>query len=1410
MVAGPELSILDIMSSPDPLNESDATHNLYSSARRVTRSQISQRIRSVESSPKKQTFALDVGNEISPQKILVTVQTEDADMSARGVKRRLFQSPTPKRSTRKKAAAAAGTTTTTVPLRGLTDDEGNAAGTPKARGRPRKPGTPAPTTTRRKKGTPLAQRVVAQAARATRSSSVLASDMSEADNQETPRATRAKRAPKRKASSPVKEDSVLSSQPRKRGRPRRTPAATSDTGALSGPESAADGEVEDNASVAQTDDIISVAGSRADVAPSEGEEDIWLATLSDQPTPIARRSTRMNTSINIPDTISEAAPEAPERQQSEPALSEVDFVSGGDDGGDGGDDGYADFGGMGSQSDAESSAGDNQDPQERQDTVAAGEDFTMINVHSLSTMIQLNSSVMTGAPPQAPDEEPQSELGEETSMIVQDVLESLRQSQRANQAIQSEDAPEEADRSLADHDRSVFGSGIMQQRPAHLSSQASSPQTSDRSPRRSAKKQSLGKQLAIKSLQEAAAASPGRPTPVNIDEAHDTSAYDDSFSEIPEEILTAATPRRLRPAQEDVEEDTPKPDIQPSIERRSTVNHSNPQSESNRLLTPDETPSPVLPDDGNHEKEKTSPVAAPDTEMNSSPPIPSAHAQSVLRGSMIRHARTHSTETPAEQLAGFNSPAFAALNAHAVNLPPPESQPRPTLSPIVRAGRALQLVTSDPPSPPGRGSVLRSPFRGSVPKSSQSPVQSAMRTTQSPPQAQPQASAKQPERSWMSPLNRVRDFVVQGAQALSPRLGSVSRMEDPFGPNPSESPKSATPGSFLASLGRKQSTARASAPSMASSTRAASMHGEDAMSWQGEDSPPRERSESRESSIHAAHGSPAWEGVAETHHDEESGGDIEVEYDDRHNEQIQAYSDDQGVEGEAPELDEEEDIWAIEAQRPTPGKAAQPRREPIAEPPRRSKIPSPWRQNSKRLVYSDELHRLSEENAPQSEADEFSMLSQQNKSKAQVASQNLAPPKNVDLSEFFSSPAALPDAQDAGFGLFKALDAPRREAPTGFGQSVRGQPPVGSGSQRRQPFGGGRVGQPAPSVQQKVPQMFQRGRNLLDINNASTAPSKANQLTQSSSPGTPERLKFAHVPQKANFTPRTRLPGTNLFQPPASKSLFGGNPVPVFSAEAAEDDEEEQDVSMMDDSSFIQPQLKPLPSRAMSPSKSSFRSPLKPKTPGRVVEFTSSTLSPLAQAQVRAERRASASPEKQLSPVSSHSSSVSIEDKENQQSESEVEHETISASAAVRTPSQRRPVLAPPTSFTNTLANANPRPPSPTKNQKLSRTEWTRDHWVRLDQLLQARKQGVLQFQLQLAHAPPMAGRKRYPEGQRLIGKKVSSQGEEMLLQEWHIDIVDAFRAEVGGWEAEDIARRLFAAMVGEERRRLGLVPKRR
>jgi hypothetical protein len=101
----------------------------------------------------------------------------------------------------------------------------------------------------------------------------------------------------------------------------------------------------------------------------------------------------------------------------------------------------------------------------------------------------------------------------------------------------------------------------------------------------------------------------------------------------------------------------------------------------------------------------------------------------------------------------------------------------------------------------------------------------------------------------------------------------------------------------------------------------------------------------------------------------------------------------------------------------------------------------------------------------------------------------------------------------------------------------------------------------------------------------------------------------------------------------------------------------------------------------------------------------------------------------------------------------------------------------------------------------ISQTQWSRQHWLRLDELLQQRRKGALQFQLQ--YGGPAA---RRGKSGALLGKVVTAQGETMQLEQWHLDIIDAFKAEVGGGEETMLAKRLFALLVGEERRRTGKI----
>jgi hypothetical protein len=115
-----------------------------------------------------------------------------------------------------------------------------------------------------------------------------------------------------------------------------------------------------------------------------------------------------------------------------------------------------------------------------------------------------------------------------------------------------------------------------------------------------------------------------------------------------------------------------------------------------------------------------------------------------------------------------------------------------------------------------------------------------------------------------------------------------------------------------------------------------------------------------------------------------------------------------------------------------------------------------------------------------------------------------------------------------------------------------------------------------------------------------------------------------------------------------------------------------------------------------------------------------------------------------------------------------------------------------------------------TTTPRLSAKAWTRSHWERLDSLLQQRRaSGALAFQLAHPVAPPKSTGSAQPTKKLLLGKQVVAQGESMTLEQWHLDVVEAFAAELGpgsAWDERVLAKRVFALLVGEERRRAGKV----
>ncbi|KAK4150118.1 hypothetical protein C8A00DRAFT_18303 [Chaetomidium leptoderma] len=1432
---------LDLGSSPDPLIDPILSPPMMPPSHVKKKTQAAERLFTVLApSPRKQTFELDVGNERSPQRLLVTVEADDDDVTRSTSRRRLFQSPTPKRRLTPRRDA---TVTTTVPLRGLSDDEGAAMtnATPRKRGRPRKSATPA-TAARKRPGTPARGRKAGARASVSPQKDILTSDIG---IETTPRPTsQPRKAAKRKASSPVKEDGAPGSQPRKRGRPRKQTIAADD--------------------IAPASDAVYPARNQQEVAV---EDDIWLATLSDQPNPVVRTQQHSH---------------EPEQEELHLPRAEPEYQHQYD---------WPDMGGgADSHSEAGSLASEERDDQDFEDTVMA-EEFTMISIGSLPSM-QPNSSVMAPA---------HEELGEATSLIINGALESLRQSQNrpAEEQVNVEPAPTtvEVQPSATTAHENLFQQNQEQQLPPPASPQ-SWRQSPRRSPRRAKAQQPLARQLAQKTLQQGDVQSPAPRQSVTDAEPQDASAYEDSFSEIPEAILVAATPRRYRQPQPEAEEPADE-GIQPSIERPSRVNHSNPQSETNRLLTPDETPSPVQSDTEDHNPLSKPSRPTADVDLPSSPPIENPIH---LNSATSQHIRRNSNETPADQLSSFTSSNMGARDAPSIHLPVPEPHRRPTLSPVVRVGRALQFITSDPPSPPERDSVLGSPFRGSVPKSSQSPAPvlapvlapgpPATRTTRSPSQPRLDAFTQSPQRSWLAPLSQMRDLIVRGARSLSPSRVSVSAVDptdDPFGPDPGE--LTGTGSGEGSPAGASQ---RSASPDMDSfGTR-------------------RTAESDRTRNQEAPGKQPGFVMTAEA-----PGRQSDLD-------QAETYQQ------EPQQEEEDEDIWAIEAQRPTPyGSRNVAMREPSPEPSRRAKIPSPWRQNSRRPIYSDELEQYSDRNAipvgrnaPANEEEEpsmvartrekqvpvrfvrnahtneeedLSMLSQTRQRKAPAPSK-LPATKKSDLFAFFSSPALVPDMEQApSIGLSKALGSRRLEQANQALPKPRTmpaqKPPQSSGNGLFAQYLEQQTQTQLPSVPQKQLEIGNRQRSvdLFSPVRKSIEPSRtAGPVLRSSSPQSPEETRpthisqkmdfiprprqsgstgratapipravtpespaeettLGHISQKMNFTPRQRQSDNTLFQPKPvapARSLFGNNQVSDFFSQSRQQSQRprtrprEQEYAEAEALSFAPPARQAVADRAVSPGKSCIRSPLKAKTPGRVVEFASSTLSPLAQAQARAERRASMSPEKEEQGNNNNN--------HNTRGAQPRRGNAVAVAAAIEAAKENH-VSSPPSSPLSLSPSPSPspsreqqqqqqqQPPPPRREQAiiittqpklqppqqpLSPTRWTRTHWLRLDELLQARKRGTLQLQLERSR------RRRRPismtttttttDCRHLLGKLVTAQGETLALEGWHLDVVEAFGEEISGsggdrgWDGVQIAKRVFALLVGEERRRLGLVPFRR
>lgn len=1378
-------------SSPDPLQNSPIFQStIYQStpkphARRPSKVRHSFPLQG--SSPTKQTFDLDIGSAILPQKIRVTVEAgSDTESTYTHTVDTRRQSGSP--SKRPVARRRERTKTTTVPLRGLSDteDDSTAVGTtPKrGRGRPRKSigGTPIPA-----KGTPIPAKKRSRASTPTQKAQgkrrpiggLSDGDNDEDDNFRLGQGVEISRGKGRSRSRSAKgisrkslhdaQDVPSATVKRGRGRPKSLSPEeivrqeddgggvdiegeelemtgaleTADTNAIYPPSEYS--TIQSTISREGTEPDITIA--RFDPGNETPRRTGWSSPrIFDGPSSTARTHNTDSVPVSSPqhtltghDRAPSPAPSAGYLEDNPgDELDEIEFV------------------GQQYEEDDQEMVEEDFDDQTHgyrhldNDTVLNGEDFSMISIDSIPSLRDHLSSPVNQNP------------GKESMGPVRN---------KALSAVQEAEAPgHDSFSSIADAVLKAATPGRKPQNPKLLSVQNSRMDDSFSS-------------IPPDILE---AATPARKTAVSRLLANH-SRLEDSFSSIAPEILEAATPGRV-PQPKVLQQRTigtsqkspsvaasitpafvrhasskpPSPelsgghidDMDPtdsSHEAPSANNIEAPNTIGGRLPTPDETPSPPREESSLEGSVRITQVIGPSardmpavqksmhtafnessilSNVRSSPP--SAARRRYTYTAHLRQRREfnpNETETPS---IVFSSPTLPPIKqfgpGHPLLQPKLASEDRPQLSPIMRTGQLLQDLVVPLSSPRSRAQSLGSPFK--------SP--SAERRLSAKAESEPLPSPTQERRQKPFPRLDMNGNLLPGPLRRGRWTHQVPQ-DDPFSNQATTQQRSSPPGRKepIDSEQNKPFDSRLSTIMSEGNSKGSF----DEMSWQAEEE--IRVNDSTNSSGKPANSLTKVIGSSFDHGRSEREQEYATE---RANVSHQIRSADpdnvvdinSGDDESDREVNDEDDYGLLLETLNSSSPAEQPRvPQPLGsniEKPRRSKIPSPWRQNSKRLVYSDEISHLP--SAP---------------SKAPLSMEKQPIIESMESDDFEADLSEFIIPQKANFKP-RPRESGKLDLATLLGSSPDKSLFPATGRSKKDGF--------TSNIQE-------RSATVRRIDDVFTAP-------QSQAQG------FTPIPQKMGFQPRPRAvsnPGSS----PLKNSLTA-KPTSLFTAASQCSDQ-------------------PTPEIASS---SSQVQPLGDSSPSR-----SNTL-----------QRQQTGSEEPPSPTNNHSensSSFSSSEHNYNDVQTQLWAETVSQAATrLHTPDPasptksclrsplKTPMTAPSPGKNVAFVSSSPLPASPIL---LSSTEWTNQHWMLLKAILQA-------WRPENKESADGEKRARRSSSSRviskLLGKYVKIEGEDgterMKLEQWHLEVVDEFRGQVAGWQEAVVAKYVFGLLLGEKKRRAGVV----
>ncbi|OAA59321.1 hypothetical protein ISF_06256 [Cordyceps fumosorosea ARSEF 2679] len=899
-----------------------------------------------------------------------------------------------------------------------------------------------------------------------------------------------------------------------------------------------------------------------------------------------------------------------------------------------------------------------------------------------------------------------------------------------------------------------------------------------------------------------------------------------------------------------------------------------------------------------------------------SSPGPSAHPVPVTQPAeaAVQSSASSVEETPRNQIS---SPTQQPQSVGQESGSAPHV--RPALSSIVRVGRALQSVTSDPPSPEARDRHLGSPFRSSgskEPRSGSGEAETGRLLSRSP-------SA----RVSKSPTARMLTFGMLSHSSLSPQRRSPFRDASRSIRSPSQLQEASTqqevvspprsslfskstsgnerPAAKLSPVELSQPPTSVSPPPrslFSKSTRTAALDEAQPSVSPQRKSPFRERTKSVEPLPLA--GSSLQGGVLRAHESTSgrvsatsslqqsppSGDEMSwiadegpisprlrgdntlqevVAMAERSPVPEQTLAQERAAElepGAAPETsdeaesnlpplrkDDDTDIWDIETYRERKRKASfgkrvvrnrnrpaemlkkstaatQPAwmRTGLTQLSNRTFKPLPAMRRRQPVVEEHgESSRQQEQPRLEEDAEEYSLLARRREAEeAQGLTESASKASKFDLSTFFSSPIAVPGMIADKFFPGKGKSVERSLAPAPAPAPVSTPAPVlaPTPSPVPAPEPPTLTPTPTPARQRSPPRAtplnagseYARRRDGR-IHFRAPSPYKSSAVPRPL--GTPSGSGFGVTASNRAGA----LEARRLFSTPGRSAIPSGD-IGGQGQEATEEVSKSQrpprwgcnSINSNDSEYRSMPFMKPLPPKDASPVKSSMRPPTKPKVRGRVVQFTESVMSPPEQERARQERRQREyetalfeqellkrrvmrfdedvnryeppllnAPQQQVvagqdrsrDRRSQSSSDVSMPDAPPLEEEEEAEQVPL-------------PELVPELMLIPVHNRASARRLArAVSTSPLSTTKWSREHWLFLDDLLRARRSG-----------PFRGSFRRHSED--LLGKTVSGKGQAMELERWHLDCVDAFKAAVAGWEASDLARRIFGLVMGEEQRR--------